>query len=495
MAEQTILDLGRMVKAKHADYADLDDEEVGRRVKAKFPQDYADFADIPSKPDIPGYGQPAYSNPPAPPMVASDTDLKRQGLAKNAFGDISDVGGGSFADQAGRQKHVWTESVPFLDTAAAIANKRPMAAAHRGLGDAMSVAAPFAAAPMAAAPLRSLLRIGAGGAAAQGTHAIANEMDLPPDAADLASDAAGLIVGGPMGSRAFTGRAKALGQALPELLPSRFRTKYNAVAGALRTPAAPAPPSAPVDPNSISSYARSLGLPEATPLEGPPTSGTVQAAPSWPPRGPLPAPLALAEESTAAPQALQRPMTPPNRPQQPPALWPPQSRPLPAPIPGSPISGGGTTSPQAMIAPPRQQMPPPVGPQQIGAPMPPQASQLPPEVAPPQAQAPPPALPATVQATGKRTTPYKQQGAVPPQSRADVFDTAVSASKALHSAGLTAEELAAMQPGDLSMTPEVFAEAVNQLRRLEAARGPSMGINQIQGRPTFDPVTRQVIRQ
>ena len=46
---QTILDLGKKVKAKYpGQYDDLADDEVGRRVKAKYPGDYDDFTDVPA---------------------------------------------------------------------------------------------------------------------------------------------------------------------------------------------------------------------------------------------------------------------------------------------------------------------------------------------------------------------------------------------------------------------------------------------------------------
>lgn len=45
---QSILDLGRLVKSKHPAYADMADDEVGRKVKAKFPGSYDDFMDAPA---------------------------------------------------------------------------------------------------------------------------------------------------------------------------------------------------------------------------------------------------------------------------------------------------------------------------------------------------------------------------------------------------------------------------------------------------------------
>lgn len=46
---ETIVDLGRKVKAKYpGQYDDLDDAEVGRRVKAKYPGDYDDFVEAPA---------------------------------------------------------------------------------------------------------------------------------------------------------------------------------------------------------------------------------------------------------------------------------------------------------------------------------------------------------------------------------------------------------------------------------------------------------------
>lgn len=41
----TIIDLGRQTKAKYPQYQDLSDEEVGRRVKQKYPTQYSDFTD------------------------------------------------------------------------------------------------------------------------------------------------------------------------------------------------------------------------------------------------------------------------------------------------------------------------------------------------------------------------------------------------------------------------------------------------------------------
>lgn len=50
---QTILDLGRIVKQKHPEYGDLADDEVGRKVKGKFPGAYDDFMDAPQLPQAP----------------------------------------------------------------------------------------------------------------------------------------------------------------------------------------------------------------------------------------------------------------------------------------------------------------------------------------------------------------------------------------------------------------------------------------------------------
>lgn len=43
---ETIIDLGRKVKSKHPEYADMSDADVGAKVKAKYPQEYSDFADV-----------------------------------------------------------------------------------------------------------------------------------------------------------------------------------------------------------------------------------------------------------------------------------------------------------------------------------------------------------------------------------------------------------------------------------------------------------------
>ena len=46
--QQTIEDLGKLVKSKYPDaYGQLPDIEVGRKVKAKYPQ-YSQFADMPT---------------------------------------------------------------------------------------------------------------------------------------------------------------------------------------------------------------------------------------------------------------------------------------------------------------------------------------------------------------------------------------------------------------------------------------------------------------
>src|SRR5262249_2992196 len=59
--QQTVVDLGRLVKGKYPEYADMDDAEVGRRVKAKYPE-YSDFVDIESPKQAQGQAQP-----PVPP--------------------------------------------------------------------------------------------------------------------------------------------------------------------------------------------------------------------------------------------------------------------------------------------------------------------------------------------------------------------------------------------------------------------------------------------
>lgn len=64
---QTILDLGRIVKQKHPEYGDLADDEVGRKVKGKFPGAYDDFMDAPALPTAP---LPAGLAPRTPAMQA-----------------------------------------------------------------------------------------------------------------------------------------------------------------------------------------------------------------------------------------------------------------------------------------------------------------------------------------------------------------------------------------------------------------------------------------
>src|SRR5262245_24670469 len=44
-----VAELGRRVKAKYPQYANIDDAELGRRVRAKYPQ-YANFTDTPAVP-------------------------------------------------------------------------------------------------------------------------------------------------------------------------------------------------------------------------------------------------------------------------------------------------------------------------------------------------------------------------------------------------------------------------------------------------------------
>lgn len=46
----TIQELGQKTKAKYPQYADMSDLEVGKRVKEKYPTQYADFADVSSAP-------------------------------------------------------------------------------------------------------------------------------------------------------------------------------------------------------------------------------------------------------------------------------------------------------------------------------------------------------------------------------------------------------------------------------------------------------------
>lgn len=54
---QTIIDLGRRVKAKYpGQYDDLDDAEVGKRVKARYPGDYDDFSDVAGAKTAPASG-------------------------------------------------------------------------------------------------------------------------------------------------------------------------------------------------------------------------------------------------------------------------------------------------------------------------------------------------------------------------------------------------------------------------------------------------------
>lgn len=70
-----ISDLGRSVKQKYPDYRDIDDAEVGRRVKAKFPGAYDDYTDTPAPTDAEEYlrkrgGTAAFAGPVQHPKAA-----------------------------------------------------------------------------------------------------------------------------------------------------------------------------------------------------------------------------------------------------------------------------------------------------------------------------------------------------------------------------------------------------------------------------------------
>lgn len=72
---ETIIDLGRKVKEKHPEYSDMSDAEVGTKVKAKYPQEYADFMDVSAAPRPPsGVGDPTK---PGYVMGEVASDIKR----------------------------------------------------------------------------------------------------------------------------------------------------------------------------------------------------------------------------------------------------------------------------------------------------------------------------------------------------------------------------------------------------------------------------------
>ena len=387
----------------------------------------------------------------------------------------------------------------------------------------MSVAAPFAAASMAAAPARSLLRIGAGGAAAQGTHAVANEMDLPPDAADLAGDAAGLLVGGPMGSRAFTGRAGALGKALPELLPSRFRTKYNLLSKAMASPSkAMASPSSLPEPVTSRSPVAFPDTPttDINATRPPATLIPHDPTPNW--EG-MPEPIDRTPLRDVGLVSPSRPYAMPRPPL-------PDATPIPGSLPSGRVPGPAqmpTPAPkpqrtplwanmQAEEAAQPTQLPPPVGAPRLPSGRVPGGiqSQLPPEIAPPQAQTqsglpprlgPDPANPNVIQGPPESaypaenpniaTSPTPRKGKFKPQVSAGGKDAATELSRIMSDAQklaelYTPEELAAKDPASLNRTPAELAQLVNRVRVIRGTRD----LNEMMGRPSINPATGQLFK-
>ena len=96
---QTIMDLGRKVKAKYpGQYDDMDDGEVGRRVKSKYPGAYDDFSDEPVAPAA-GYVDPM--DQVRRNQAAQFPTAAEQGGRRGAAVEMGTLGG--FAEEGRRQ--------------------------------------------------------------------------------------------------------------------------------------------------------------------------------------------------------------------------------------------------------------------------------------------------------------------------------------------------------------------------------------------------------
>lgn len=121
----SINELGRLVKAKYPEYADMDDLQVGLRVKAKHPKEYADFR---------GRDEPF-----ATKMIPGAGGLTG-GIAGSAGGPVGTVGGaalGSAGGEAIRQNilHLMNASTP--DSLDYITPQTPQEALGRIGGEAV----------------------------------------------------------------------------------------------------------------------------------------------------------------------------------------------------------------------------------------------------------------------------------------------------------------------------------------------------------------------
>lgn len=230
MPEQTILDLGRMVKQKHAEYADLDDEEVGRRVKAKFPE-YVDFKDTPSVKNLPSYANPKVVTPPG---LMTDDQLESSGYQRAGSLDWYKKGEPLLPSDRFRDK----------DILGPLSNKRYATAGRRAIEEAAPAAllVPGAGPAMLAHPLRTLAGLALGAGGQQAGQATAEALGAEPDEAALYGYGAGALLGG-IGSAARTARvASGVKAALPELLPARARAAYRIAADSFQDAPAPKTP-------------------------------------------------------------------------------------------------------------------------------------------------------------------------------------------------------------------------------------------------------------
>jgi hypothetical protein len=180
MPEQTVADLGRLIKQKYSQYKDIPDVELGRKTKAKYPQ-YAQFSDIQGMEQIGAL--PTAGARPVP------EELKPEEQQANSF----------WTSPHGLIRSGLRQAGHGVEAAAQPGWNAKMGGASemiRGLGKA---AIP-AAIPLAIAnPVGAASAIGAGTVAGYGTEQLAPLIGASPEGATLAGDVAGLTAGATAG--------------------------------------------------------------------------------------------------------------------------------------------------------------------------------------------------------------------------------------------------------------------------------------------------------
>lgn len=194
----TLTDLGQLVKAKYPAYASLPDEEVGRRVREKYPDAYQEYTETQVSAPAPTREQIMSTAPGVPFYLPTMNEIRKQESWTDKLADVYNMPGQGVnqAIEGGRK---------FAIEAANVAQGKPSSGKRAAVSDVVEgtaqAALPFLPVLAAAAPAEAAFGLIAGGGMMKGARWAGEKAGYSPETVRLIEN---LAAGAPISLAAIS---------------------------------------------------------------------------------------------------------------------------------------------------------------------------------------------------------------------------------------------------------------------------------------------------